>query len=158
MAIEANSGTLTRRGINAPGNKTVSNANTPIGAMETHGQMGWGGQHGKVGLFLNERRTGCISKLETSSISYSCPWFYYTMSVTSRRDCNFPTIFRDRAKAREMYFPDRESREIGKYLCTEAILKKTMGSNVRSARISCINFDFVAVSSEDQSVSRFKLT
>ena len=48
LAAEANSGTLTRRGINAPGPKAGSNANTPIGAMENHSQMGWGGQHGKV--------------------------------------------------------------------------------------------------------------
>ena len=34
------------------------------------------------------------------------------------RVCNFPMKFSDREIAREIKFPDRESREIGKYLCT----------------------------------------
>ena len=34
------------------------------------------------------------------------------------RVCNFPMKFRDREIAREIKFPDRESREIGKVLFT----------------------------------------
>ena len=36
------------------------------------------------------------------------------------RVCNFPMKFLDREIAREIKFPDRESREIGKDLCTDS--------------------------------------
>ena len=41
-----------------------------------------------------------------------------TQRTLSIRVCNFPMKFSDREIARETEFPDRESREIGKYLCT----------------------------------------
>ena len=40
------------------------------------------------------------------------------LQIVKYRVCNFPMKFSDREIAREIKFPDRESREIGKDLCT----------------------------------------